>query len=121
MAEIKSYKDLDVWKLSIEQCVLLYELTRSFPKDELYGIISQIRRAAVSIPSNISEGYSRRSSKEKAHFINIAIASNSEVETHIIISQKLNYIKDPDKINNIMELNDHIGRAMTKLYMALTK
>jgi four helix bundle protein len=86
---IKSYKELIVWQKSIQLVKEVYELTNYFPKSELYGIMSQIRRAAISIPSNIAEGYGRKSPKEYLQFYSIAYGSALELETQIIISKEL--------------------------------
>ena len=84
-----THKDLDVWKLGIELVQEVYEVTKVFPKEEMYGLTSQIRRAAVSIPSNIAEGYARESIKELIRFLYISLGSLSELETQLIISIKL--------------------------------
>jgi four helix bundle protein len=86
---LKSYKDLIVWQKSIKLVKNIYNLTNQFPKDEIYGLNSQMRRAAVSIPSNIAEGYSRKNTKEYAHFLRIAYGSSTELETQIIIAKDL--------------------------------
>lgn len=91
--KINSYKDLIVWQKSVELVKEVYLLTSLFPKSELFGIISQIRRASISIPSNIAEGYGRRSNKEYLQFFAIAYGSALELETQLIISQKLNFAK----------------------------
>ena len=103
---MKSHKDLDVWKRSIALVSVIYAVTKDFPKEELYGITSQIRRAAVSIPSNISEGAARYHNKEFVQFLYITLGSLSELETQIIVSEKLNYISNAisEKIQN--ELSD---------------
>lgn len=88
---LKSHKDLEVWKRSVDLVTKLYELTKTFPKEELYGITNQIRRAAISIPSNISEGAARHHHKEFQQFLYIALGSLSELETQIIISENLKY------------------------------
>lgn len=85
---MKSYRELIVWQKSIDLVVLVYTLTREYPKEELYGLVSQMRRAAVSIPSNIAEG-SRRLGKDRLHFLRIAYGSASELETQIEISRRL--------------------------------
>lgn len=89
---MQSYKDLIVWQKSIELVVEIYKLTESFPGEEKFGLVSQMRRSAVSIASNIAEGYGRKNKKENAHFVNIAYASGLELETQIIISKKLNIL-----------------------------
>ncbi len=88
------HKDLDVWKKSIDFVVTIYKLTERFPKEEIYGLTHQLRRASVSIPSNIAEGAARGSDKEFIHFLYIALGSLSEIETQIIIAKKLGLIKD---------------------------
>jgi len=98
----KPHKKLVVWQKAMDLCTKTYEITEVFPKHELYGLASQMRRAAVSIPSNISEGAARRSGKESAQFYNIARASLSELDTQIEIATRLTYID----INIKMQLDD---------------
>ena len=97
------HKDLDVWKKSIDFVTEIYEITRAFPKDEIYGLTSQIRRAAVSIPSNIAEGSARNSNKEFIQFLYISLGSLSEVDTQMIISEKIGYISDITKVIDSIE------------------
>jgi len=103
---MKSHKDLDVWKKSIDLVADIYKMTENFPKSEIYGISNQMRRAAVSVPSNIAEGAGRHSNKEFIQFLYISLGSLSELETQIIISIKLNYIKtyDLEKISEIRRM-----------------
>ena len=89
---LESYRDLKVWQKAIELVVGCYKLSKTFPKDEIYGLTSQLRRAVVSVPANIAEGYGRGSRKEYLQFLLIAQGSLKEVETHIIIAQRLGYI-----------------------------
>lgn len=96
MTYIKSYKELIVWQKSIELVKEIFVLTENFPKSELYGLVSQMRRAAVSIPSNIAEGYGRNSSKEYAQFYFIAYGSALEVETQLIISKELQFVTEKE-------------------------
>ncbi len=93
---MKTHKDLDVWKNGMELVVTIYELTKSFPKDELYGIVSQMRRAAISIPSNIAEGAGRNHDKEFQQFLYIALGSVAELETQMLLSERLGYVSNPD-------------------------
>jgi four helix bundle protein len=86
----RSYKDLEVWKLSIELVKEIYRITEKFPPSESYGLTNQIRRAAVSIPSNIAEGQERNSAKEFRQFLAIALGSVAEIETQLIIAKEIN-------------------------------
>ncbi len=91
---MKTHKDLDVWKNGIELVILIYQQTKGFPKDELYGMVSQIRRAAVSIPSNIAEGAGRNHDREFIQFLYIALGSLAELDTQLLIALRLEYLKD---------------------------
>jgi len=102
---LKSYKELIVWQKSIQLVKEVFVLTNIFPKSERYGIVSQIRRAAVSIPSNIAEGYGRKSTKEYLQFYSIAYGSALELETQIIIGKELNFAKKEEfiKVDQLLE------------------
>ncbi len=89
---METHKDLRVWQQSIEMVTSIYKMTKNFPKDEFFGLVSQMRRAAISIPSNIAEGYARGTDKEKLHFLRISSGSISEIETQMILSLNLEYI-----------------------------
>jgi len=93
-AEIKNHKDLNVWQLSMELVTDIYRLTGSFPKEEIYGLTSQMRRAAVSVPSNIAEGAARKSKKEFIQFLHIALGSSAELETQLMISSNLEFAQE---------------------------
>jgi four helix bundle protein len=101
---MSSYKDLDVWKKSFDLCFDIYQITKSFPKEELYGLTSRLRRASLSIPSNISEG-SKRGKKEFSHFLKIAHGSGAEVETQLLLAYRLEYVSllDFQKISGSVE------------------
>ena len=94
----KTHKDLKIWKEGIDLIISIYKLTKEFPNEELYGMTSQMRRAAVSYPSNIAEGAARSSNNEYIRFLYIALGSLSELETQIIISEKLHYIANKTTI-----------------------
>ncbi|MBS9767301.1 MAG: four helix bundle protein [Flavobacteriaceae bacterium] len=96
------FKELEIWKLSTEYCIKIYKEVASFPQTEIYGITSQIKRATVSIPSNIAEGAGRKTKKDFARFINIAIGSAFEVETQLIISKDLGFLPQ-DKFETLIE------------------
>jgi four helix bundle protein len=95
---IHSYKDLIVWQKSMDLVVLIYQLTSQFPKEELFGLCSQIRRSAVSIPSNIAEGRYRGTKNDYLHFLRMSYGSGAELETQIEISKRLEKMKDLDYV-----------------------
>ena len=90
--KLRSYRDLIVWQKAFELSLLIYKLTKSFPKEEMYGLISQIRRCTISIPSNIAEGYTRHRKLEYVQFLQIAFASGAELETQLLIAKELDYV-----------------------------
>lgn len=113
---VKSYKDLELWLVSMNFVTEVYTLTKSFPKEELYGLTSQMRRCAISIPSNIAEGAGRKGTKEFIQFLWIANGSLSEFETQIEIAQRLGYI---DSIELTIEKVKHIRKMMHGLIHSL--
>lgn len=120
MNEITSYKDLIVWQKSIELVVLIYKLTENFPKTEIYGIISQMRRAALSIPANIAEGHRRNHLPEFIQFLGIANGSAAEVETYLEISKRLGFIKDGEA-KNVESLLLEVLKMLNALIQNLKK
>lgn len=104
MSGVKSYKELLIWQKGIKIVVLIYKLTRSFPKEEIYALTSQLKRASVSVPSNIAEGFGRQRDKSFNHFLNISRGSLNEIETQLIIAKELEFILDHDLFNEIMFL-----------------
>jgi four helix bundle protein len=108
------HKELDVWKISVDFVVEIYKITKFFPKEELFALTQQMRRCAVSIPSNIAEGCSRKGSAETIQFLYIAIGSTSELETQLIIANKLGYFSDIDSILKKIIL-------IKKMLLSLTK
>jgi four helix bundle protein len=97
------YKDLKVWQKALELTKLIYEITRTFPTDEKFGLTNQIRRASVSVPSNIAEGAGRNSDKEFIQFLAIATGSCYEVETQLIIAIELKYIAEAEEVFKLTE------------------
>jgi four helix bundle protein len=93
---LKNYKELKVWQKAYQLCITIYKITKDFPKDERYGLTSQIRRSAVSVPSNIAEGYGRKTTPEYIRSLFIAYGSHCELETQILLSKDLGYIKTED-------------------------
>ncbi len=118
MAGISSYRDLRVWQEGmslVEQC---YRLTATFSKDELFGLSSQIKRAAVSVPANISEGYGRGSTRSYVHFLKIARGSLCELEAHLLLVTKLE-LALPDTVALVLGRRDVVARLLHKLIQSL--
>ncbi|MFK7899619.1 MAG: four helix bundle protein [Cyclobacteriaceae bacterium] len=101
-----NFKELDVWKKAIEFSTTIYQITESFPNQEKYGLISQINRSCVSIPSNIAEGAGRNGNKEFQQFLGYALASSFELETQLIIAKNINYLKLDVFEQLILKLNE---------------
>lgn len=100
---MKTHKDLEIWKKGIDLVEDIYRVTKTFPTEEMYGLTSQMRRSSVSIPSNVAEGAARQSTKEFLQFLYIALGSLSEIETQLVIAQRLGYTLD-EKIGNDIEI-----------------
>ena len=116
--KIRNFRDLDVWKLEKKLVVDVYKITQNLPKEETYGLISQMRRAAVSIPSNIAEGFNRFHNREYRQFLYIAIGSCAELETQIEIAFDLNYLDEASK-STLLEIIDHESRMLRNLIKKL--
>jgi four helix bundle protein len=115
---MKTHRDLNVWTNSINLVTMIYRFTNDFPKSEIFGITSQIRKAAVSIPSNIAEGAARKSKKEFNNFLSIALGSASELETQIIISKNLGYLsneKSGTLLNELLTIQKMIAGLMKNI------
>ena len=119
MSEIKDYKDLLIWQKGIEIAKQSYLLTKQYPKEELYGMVQQIRRAASSIPANIAEGYGRRYTQEYIRFLNISRGSLNELETHLIISMSVGLCSQKDAALVIKLLGEE-SRMINALIKKLT-
>ncbi|MFQ6083477.1 MAG: four helix bundle protein [Candidatus Aminicenantia bacterium] len=116
----KPHKKLDVWQKSINLVQIIYELTKSFLKIEVYGLANQMRRAAISIPANIGEGAARQTKKEFVQFLHMAQGSLSELDTHLEISKKLDYLKE-DNLQELSFLMNEIDKMITGLIKSLKK
>jgi len=110
-----NFRNLEVWRLSRELCKEVYELTISFPKEEKFGLTSQIRRCAISIPSNIAEGTSRKSDKDFARFLDISLGSCFELETQIILANDLKFLNNQD-FETLQEKVQKIQKMLQGLY-----
>ena len=115
---IKSYRDLDIWKRSRTMVTTIYRATSAFPKREMFGLTSQLRRAAVSVPSNIAEGAARLYTREYIRFLSNALGSIAELETQLLVSVDLGYITE-QRIQSIMQELDEIGRMTRRLVQRL--
>jgi four helix bundle protein len=111
---IKSYRDLFVWQKSFGLVKDVYKITGSFPKSELFGLVNQMRRAAVAIPSNIAEGFSRKSRKEYAQFIMVAFASGAELETQLLLAESLSFVSEED-VKNLLAVLTEIMKMLNAL------
>jgi len=110
-----TYKDLKVWQKADELAFEIYKITKDFPKNEMYGLTSQIRRAVLSIPTNIVEGYARKGDKELARFVNIALGSMTETEYLLNFSMRLGYLNEQE-YNRIEALRGEVGRLLWSFY-----
>ena len=108
------HKNLRVWNESMELAERVYQLTASFPREELFGLVSQMRRCAVSIPSNIAEGYGRGTNAELIHFLYISLGSSNELETQLELSKRFSYVSDDDFI-----LLDGLNNSVNKMIQSL--
>jgi four helix bundle protein len=113
---MKGHHKLDVWKRGIEFVTKIYKLTESFPRNEIYGLVQQMRKSAVSIPSNIAEGAGRNSKNEFKQFLSIAQGSLAELETQLLISRNLGFVKELDSL--LIEL-DELSRMIIGLVRTL--
>jgi four helix bundle protein len=111
---LKSFRDLEVWNLSMDLTIQIYAVTSEFPKHEIYGLSSQMRRAAVSTPSNIAEGSVRSTRKDFRQFVLIARGSNSELQTQLMIAHRLGYGLEP-QVDEALRLSQQVGRMLSGL------
>ena len=116
---IKTFKDLTVWQETMNLVEMIYLQTRNFPKEEMYGLTSQVRRAAVSIPANIAEGNGRKNRKEYLHFLSIANGSMTELETHLLIAERLKFLTK-ETAEQLQTQLQSVGRLLTALRKSLT-
>ena len=113
-----SYRDLIAWRKAMDLVKDVYRVTRSFPRDELYGLTNQLRRAAISVPSNIAEGQARFSRKEFHHFLSQARGSLVEIETQLLIAQNLAYVS-PNQTRCLLDKTSELGKVLNGLIAAI--
>ena len=116
---IASYRELDVWQLAMDIVVEVYRVTRVFPAEEKFGLIAQLRRAAVAIPSNIAEGHSRLGAGEFRRFVSIARGSGAEVQTQLAVAVALKFVR-ADELTSLSSQLDRLSRMLFSLYRSLT-
>ena len=119
MENIKDFKDLFLWQRAMDIVVEVYDLVKKLPKEELFALSDHIRRAVISIPSNIAEGQGRNSSKEFIHFLSIAKGSKAELETQLLLCVRINYLKELE-IEKAMSLVEEVGKMLHSLQKRLT-
>ena len=117
--EIRSYRDLIVWQKAVDLCVEAYRLSKKLPKEELYALSDQIRRAAVSVPSNIAEGHARHSRKDFAHFLMIAQGSIAELETQLYLAVRMTMLAESD-VDSLMPLSGEVSKMLMSLRTKLS-
>ena len=115
---MQSFRDLEVWKVAMDLAAECYKVTKTFPKDELFGMTSQIRRAAASIPANIAEGQGRDHTKEFLNFLSIARGSLMEVQTHLLLAQRVGLLNEAD-LQALLTLCERISQMISRLRQAL--
>ncbi|MBV5286916.1 MAG: four helix bundle protein [Methyloversatilis discipulorum] len=118
MSEVRSYRDLLVWQRAMDLALGIYALSRSFPDSERFAMVSQLRRAAVSVPSNIAEGHARSSTRDFLRFLSIASGSLAELETQLILAHRLDYL-DQDRLDSTLVLAGETGRMIRGLQTSL--
>ena len=119
---MSDYKDLNVWQKSIDLVEIIYQVIKAFPREETYALSDQIKRAVVSIPSNIAEGASRNSNREFVQFLYIALGSASEVETQLIIAQRLRYILSiEEELEEITRIRKMLNSLITSIKKKIQK
>ncbi|MEX0954493.1 MAG: four helix bundle protein [Rhizobiaceae bacterium] len=116
---INSYQDLIVWQQAMDLVVLIYKLTKSWPKEELYGLTNQVRRAAISVPANIAEGYGRESSASYQHFLRVAQGSLKELETHLLIAARTG-MSTNSAVQPAMSASESVGKLLRLLIRKLS-
>jgi four helix bundle protein len=114
----KNYRDLIAWQKAMDLAAMVYQMSHTFPKEEQYGLTSQIRRAVVSVPSNIAEGHARRSTKEFIHFLSVAHGSLAEIETQFLLAERLNYLSKAESLD-VIKRTSEVGRLINGLIKSL--
>jgi four helix bundle protein len=117
---VQTYRDLEVWQMAMDLVVVCYEITKGFPKSEIHGLSSQLQRAVVSIAANIAEGRARRHRKEFLYHLSVAYGSLAEIETHVLIAERLKYISG-NELDRVLDKTAGVGRMLNGLRRSLGK
>jgi len=120
LTAMKTFRDLIVWQKAMELVTLIYQLSKAIPKDELYGLTSQMRRSAVSIPATIAEGYGRKSTQDYLRFLHISMSSNYELQTLLEIARNLHYLST-DSFENAIEKSRELERMLSSLMVKIDR
>ena len=120
LTKVQNYRQLEVWQLAMDLAERCYQATKGFPKEELFGLTSQIRRSAVSIPANIAEGQGREHTKEFLNHLSMARGSLLELETHLMLSQRIALLQQPE-LDSLLTMTDRLSRMLSGLRKALEK
>ena len=120
MTAVKDYRDLIVWQKAMDLVEAVYRTSAAFPREKIYGLTSQLRRAAVSIPSNIAEGNGRNTTRDYLHFLGMAYGSVKEMETQVLIAERLQYIPSSDS-NRLVQMTIEIARLLSGLMNSLNR
>lgn len=118
MGQIRGYRELVVWQKSLDLAVLIFRLCRELPREELYVLSSQLRRAALAVPSDVAEGNRRGTRKDYAHFVGMARGSVAEVETALEVARRLEYLR-PDRVRLAIGRADEVSRMLNRLHSKL--
>jgi four helix bundle protein len=118
--KVQHYRQLEVWQLAMDLAERCYQATKGFPKEELFGLTSQIHRSAVSIPANIAEGQGREHTKEFLNHLSMARGSLLELETHLMLSQRIGLLQQPE-LDSLLTMTDRLSRMLSGLRKALEK
>src|ERR1700691_3317068 len=115
---VHSYRELIIWQRAIQVCVAIYRITKSFPREEIYGLTNQLRRASVSVPSDIAEGYGRLSRDQFRYFLGVARGSNLELQTQLVIARELGFT-GAHEVEHIERLSFEVGKMLTAMLRKL--
>ncbi len=115
-----NHKDLILWRKALDLAVLVHQLSAALPRSETYGLVSQLRRAATSVPSNVAEGYARRSTKEFIYFLHVALGSMAELETQLLLAQRVGYLSESE-VTNLQDRIEEVGRVLHAVVAALRR